>query len=193
MIRPLLMGAPEVNDWGQPWEKIKRVHSLTKTALSHRGGGGIARWRDEEQGMERGKKRPILLSFKALLGNKILGCFFLDSRGMWTCYLTASSLILVTETLHKPKWSSPTRLLFFFIIATNWKTIHHINIIAIFQKKRKTKIKQHLYTFLPRYWTTLIFTCSDEIGLEIILWQYDCTIRRESKHLQRKEINNRIR
>lgn len=36
---------------------------------------------------------------------------------------------------------------FFFIIATNWKTIHHINIIAIFQKKRKTKIKQHLYTF----------------------------------------------
>lgn len=33
--------------------------------------------------------------------------------------------------------------------------------------------------FLPRYWTTLIFTCSDEIGLEIILWQNDCTIRRE--------------
>lgn len=101
-----------------------------------------------------------------------------------------SGLTQGIQTADKPNWLSPTHLLF-FIIATNWKTIHHINIIAIFQKKSKTKIKQHLYTFLPRYWTTLIFTCSDEIGLEIILWQYDCTIRRESKHLQREEINKR--
>lgn len=38
------------------------------------------------------------------------------------------------------------QLVFFFIIATNWKTIHHINIIAVFQKM-ENKIKQHLYIF----------------------------------------------
>lgn len=36
--------------------------------------------------------------------------------------------------------------LVFFIIATNWKTIHHINIIVVFQKM-ENKIKQHLYIF----------------------------------------------
>lgn len=35
---------------------------------------------------------------------------------------------------------------FFFIIATNWKTIHHINIIVVSQKM-ENKIKQHLYIF----------------------------------------------
>lgn len=44
--------------------------------------------------------------------------------------------------------------------------------------------------FLPQYWTTLIFTCSDEIGLEIILWQYDCTIRRIEHLLRRTNKNN---
>ena len=58
-----------------------------------------------------------------------------------------------------------------FIIATNWKTIHHINIIVVSQKMEKQNKTTFIY-FLPRYWTTLIFTCSDEIGLKIILWQW---------------------
>lgn len=44
---------------------------------------------------------------------------------------------------------NPLQLGFFFfliIIATNWKTIHHINIITVSQKM-ENKIKQHLYIF----------------------------------------------
>lgn len=45
MIRPMLMGICEVNDWGQPWEQIKKSpvsqsqHSARKWGL-HAGGGG---------------------------------------------------------------------------------------------------------------------------------------------------------
>lgn len=36
---------------------------------------------------------------------------------------------------------------FFFIIATNWKTIHHINIIAVFQKMEKPNKTTFIYFF----------------------------------------------
>lgn len=159
MIRPLLMEICEVNDWGQPWEQIKDSPVQSWCFTSKWGSLCVACWS----------------------GAFCWVTIFRTQRKMAKC-VDATLQWTKTRRLWRgasEKTAETNRLqLVFFIIATNWKTIHHINIIVVFQKM-ENKIKQHLYIFLPQYWTTLIFTCSDAIGFEIILWQYDCTIRRE--------------
>lgn len=97
-------------------------------------------------------------------------------RGYHSLWLWLSCLIQVRQK-EQPNRSSATRIFFYYCnqLEDNTSHKHHCS----FSENGKQNKTTFIY-FLPRYWTTLIFTCSDEIGLEIILWQYDCTIRRES-------------
>ena len=89
-------------------------------------------------------------------------------------WLWLSCLIQVRQK-QEPKQSSATCIFYYCNqLEDNTSHKHHCS----FSENGKQNKTTFIY-FLPRYWTTLIFTCSDEIGLEIILWQYDCTIRRE--------------
>lgn len=156
MIRPMLMGICEVNDWGQPWEQIKKSR-LTKASsacnwgLHARGGeGDIASWK----------------------GLTIFNFEFWEGRN--------ARLVL---WLRSPSdYQGETELLqlhFFFIIATNWKTIHHINIIAVFQKMEKPNKTTLIYFFCHGIGQRWYLHVVMKQVLWIILWQCDCTIRRD--------------
>lgn len=163
MIRPLLMGIAEVNDWGQSWEQIKECF-VSQSQHFPRDAGGWGGSQDE--GMKKKKEeRLVLLSFQALLyqtphfvrGEKILWITFVNltqtvNQQWCQVWSTPPPDPSKKEKRNMPNWSSPTRLLF-FIIATNWKTIHHINIIAIFPKKKENKNKT---TFIYFFFATVL-------------------------------------
>lgn len=166
MIRPMLMGICEVNDWGQPWEQIKnspvsqRQHSARNWGLHAAGGEG---------------------DIASLKGFTI---FYFE---FWEGPNARLLLWLRSPSDYQEETSSANRFFFFFIIATNWKTIHHINIIAVFQKMEKPNKTTLIYFFLPRYWTTLIFTCSDETGLvnhSLAIWLHN---KERFEHLLQKK------
>lgn len=156
MIRPMLMGICEVNDWGQPWEQIKKSR-LTKPALLATGGCML-----EEE-------RVILLPRKAWL---YLTFEFWEGRN--------ARLLLWLRSPSDYQWETELlQLHFFLIIATNWKTIHHINIIAVFQKMEKPNKTTLIYFFCHGIGQRWYLHVVMKQVLWIILWQYDCTIRRD--------------
>lgn len=159
MIRPLLMGIAEVNDWGQSWEQIKEcLVSQSQHFPRETGGWGVSQ---DERMKKQVEERLVLLSFEALphetphfvRGEKHFWITFVNLRQtvnrQW-CQVWSTSPPPTPQKKEKrnmPNWSSPTRLLFFYYcnqLEDNTSHKHHCNFS---KKKRKTKIKQHLYIF----------------------------------------------
>lgn len=104
--------------------------------------------------------------------------------------------MLLSFVLHDIHWRTTAKRSFcnsyFFYycnqLEDNTSHKHHCS----FSENGKQNKTTFIY-FLPRYWTTLIFTCSDEIGLEIILWQYDLHNKEKTEHLLKKKKKQRRR
>lgn len=93
---------------------------------------------------------------------------------------------MISTEEQQPSVASATRIFFYYCnqLEDNTSHKHHCS----FSENGKQNKTTFIY-FLPRYWTTLIFTCSDEIGLEIILWQYDLHNKEKTEHLLKKKKN----
>lgn len=101
---------------------------------------------------------------------------------MLCVYLFIFGLIFIEK--QQPSLSSATRIFFYYCNQLEDNTSHKQH--CSFSENGKQNKTTFIY-FLPRYWTMLIFTCSDEIGLEIILWQYDLHNKEKIEHLPKRK------
>lgn len=108
MIRPLLMGIAEVNDWGQSWEQIKECLVSQSQHFPREAEGCVGGSQDEGMKKKEEEERLVLLSFEALLYQT--PHFVSGEKFFWITFVNLTQT--VTVTLPKKRKKEHAKLMF---------------------------------------------------------------------------------